>query len=228
MQSEPSQQEKGWKKLLKGGCDNLFFKKFFMKTYKLKKDLPLAQNGEEVEVSEKWQNLVRIYKKPNNNRSGILICQIKKEDISEWLEEIPQKPKSVWELKDWDLCYSIRSDNDIIEMKWWFGSMPRVCRDIDFLFLTREEAEKELEKRKAIQRVKKYCWENSIELADIDFVNNSDNLKFTINFNTSTKKFIIIHFCISVNTSIFFFKKEEDAQKVLDNCESDLKIIFNI
>lgn len=96
------------------------------------------------------------------------------------------------------------------------------------MFLSAEEAQKELEKRNAIQRIKKYCWENNIELADTDFSNNINNKKFFIYYNIVNKKFFSDSFVYSICYNIFLFKNKSDAQKVIENCEDDLKIIFNI
>lgn len=199
-----------------------------MKTYKLKKGLPLAKAGEEVEIYEKWQNLVRIYKKPNNNRSGILICQIKKEDIDEWLEEIPQKPKSVFDLKFGDRYFTKDSYWATIERNWQNNYTENQLQKEGKIFLTKEECDKDYEKELAIQRIKKYCWENSIELADNDFIKDSNNAKFNIYYDIETTGFHATYFNICLWDNLFFFKTKEDTEKVIENCEDDLKIIFNI
>lgn len=204
-----------------------------MKKYKLLKPFSFLREWDEIyatfEIKETnlehfdIKNFVKIY---TQNKTYIWEMEILRQD--EWLEGIREKPKSVWELKDWDLCYSIRTDNDIIEMKWWFGSASRICRDIDFLFLTREEAEQELRKRQAIQRIKKYCWENWIELANSDFIHNSDNTKYHIYYDVDDNKFYPTFFNICLWDNPFFFKTDEDTKKVIENCEDDLKIIFNV
>lgn len=209
-----------------------------MKIYKLLKDLPLAKTGEEVEIYEKWKDLIRIYKKPNNNRSWILICQIEKENISEWLEEIPQKPKSIWDLKEWDDFYFII--NSII-----FENIVTDCVSFkDYLkewnvFLTKKEAEAELEKRKAIQRVRKYCYENNIKLFSDEEIKEileknvgahySEVIIFYfIHYKMNFKKFDYSCLSLTRNQECLYFEKEKDIKKVIVNCETDLRIIFNV
>lgn len=206
-----------------------------MKKYKLLKDLPTWKAGEifwiwEDEnlygMSEDWR-VIMVY-----HFSTLINFDLLKN--GEWFEEIKIQ-KSIFDLKIWDTYYYLDLNCSYSKVSYF-----TIFAEDDFLsyksdlenwniFLTEEEAEQELEKRQAIQRIKKYCFENDIELADRDFINNPENLKFTINFNTLTKKFIfILHSCISIDTSIFFFKKEEDVEKILENFEEDLKIIFNV
>ena len=94
-------------------------------------------------------------------------------------------------------------------------------------FLTRKEAEKELEKRKAIQRVKKYIWENDLEF-EPDW-SDLNQLKYDIYYDFTEKRFYPNASDEVRNYSpIGYFVDETDAHQVIYNCKDDLKIIFDI
>lgn len=197
--------------------------------YKLLKDLPTWKAGTEFYLKENWslywkdgEKEIMVYFSETLEKFGIL-------NNREWLEEIPQKPKSVWDLEDWDFCYILNESWSIISTVYCStnDTFAKIISNWN-MFLSAEEAQKELEKRNAIQRIKKYCWENNIELADTDFSNNINNKKFFIYYNIVNKKFFSDSFVYSICYNIFLFKNKSDAQKVIENCEDDLKIIFNI
>lgn len=70
---------------------------------------------------------------------------IKKESF---LEPYIEKPKSVWELKEGDECFFITSAGNILDGEW--DKLPAYIghRNTGNCFLIKEEAEKELERRK--------------------------------------------------------------------------------
>ena len=195
-----------------------------MKTYKLKKDLPLAKTGEEVEIYEKWKNLIRIYKKPNNNRSGILICQIEKENISEWLEEIREQ-KTVWDLKEGYEYFCLDSEGSI-DIGEWNNNLYHIdVRLNGNIFLTYEEAKKERERRNAITTIQKYCWENNI---DNSWKENDYEVRY--------------YFCLSLEEEKveFFYPRDDqkpyspigyfswdNANKILKEFPKELELIYS-
>lgn len=60
-----------------------------------------------------------------------------------------QKPKTVWDLKDDDKCFKVHC-NGAIEARNWNKNDDNLnkCRELGFIFLTKEEAEFEVERRK--------------------------------------------------------------------------------
>lgn len=195
-----------------------------MRKCKLKKDLPLAKVGEVVTFKNKW-NIWIIYNETWEKKLSYINIDVI--DIYTWLEEIPEKPKSVWDLKKWDEFFCINTDliNKDIDI-----SYEGFKKKLKFweVFLTEDEAEKELEKRSAIQRIKKYCWENNINLADNEYIKNIKNLKWFIKyilerkiFEKESERWVYCNY-------IFCFKNEADIEKVIRNCENDLKIIFDV
>lgn len=211
----------------------------FMKTYKLIKDLPRAKAGEVVIITNAHSNnpwILKINKWNEDETQRPRLAFIHKNDISEWLEEV--KPKTIWDLEEWDDFYFII--NNII-----FENIVTDCESFkDYLkewnvFLTKKEAEAELEKRKAIQRIRKYCYDNNIklfsdeELKEIINKNIIENHSKVIYFyymyyHAMDKKFNISFASFVKYIHYFYFKKKEDVEQVIQNCENDLKIIFNV
>ena len=105
-------------------------------------------------------------------------------------------------------------------------------------FSTQEEARKELNKRKALQRIKKYCHENNIKLFSDKEI--KEILEKNVGAHSEVIIFYFIHYkmnfkkfdysCLSLtrNQECLYFKKEKDIKKVIVNCEKDLKIIFDV
>ena len=70
---------------------------------------------------------------------------IKKESF---LEPYAEKPKSVWDLEEREECYSLTICGNVHHGFWDGSSSSIAIRDIGGCFLTREEAENEIERRK--------------------------------------------------------------------------------
>ena len=212
-----------------------------MKKYKLLKDLPRAKAGEVVIITNAHSNnpwILKINKWNEDETQRPRLAYIHTRNVDEWLEEIPEKPKSVFDLKEWDDFYFII--NNII-----FENIVTDCVSFkDYLkewniFLSKEEAEAELEKRKAIQGVRKYCHENDIklfsdeEIKEILEKNVGAHYSEIINFyfiyyDMKAKIFNYSFLNLKKRYNIFLFEKEDDVKQVIENCEADLKIIFNV
>lgn len=213
------------------GAKNYNFKKNEMKKYKLKKDLPTWKAGTIFWV---WEDEC-LYGLSEDNKpimvySAITLINFDLLKNSEWFEEVEEE-KSIFELDYGDKYFYIDDFSEVKEAeveKEYFESFEN---DLNYgnVFLTKAEAEKELEKRQAIQRIKKYCWENGIKLADRDFLKNLENDRCEISYDVETKE-------ISVSSYKFYnymniellFRSHHEARIVVNNCEKDLKIIFDI
>ena len=65
----------------------------------------------------------------------------------EELEPYVEKPKTIWDVKEGDECYFIASDGDVLSGKW--SDLPAIeYRESGNVFLTKEEALADLERRK--------------------------------------------------------------------------------
>ena len=64
------------------------------------------------------------------------------------LELYQEPPKTVWDLKNGDECYFLASDGDILYWAWDNNPLKIRRRELGDLFLSKEEAENESERRK--------------------------------------------------------------------------------
>lgn len=122
-----------------------------MKRYKLLKDLPLFDAGED-----------GFYLDPDGNmrhndgcRGRTVISAI---DLARfphilvrWFEEIPEKLRTVWDLEEGDEYWFIDAINVIDRDIWNGGIFCIQNRRVGNVFLTKDEAKKELARRKAKQ-----------------------------------------------------------------------------
>lgn len=203
-----------------------------MKKFILKKNLPLAKAWEIVVIKKNFWNssIYRVYEFLENDKYNTwkLLASIEEKDLNIWLEEIKEKPKSIFDLKKWGTYYYVNHYWQIQECRYIHYENLDIIINNWKSYISYEEAEKELKKRQAIQRIKKYCWENNIELADREFILNDLNVKTYICYDISDDIFCIDYFTDSFSNQDFIFKNMVVAQKVIDNCEKDLRIIFNI
>lgn len=188
--------------------------------FKLKKDLPTWKAWEEMWIGEDWclywttkeWDVIMVYHVSTLLKFNIL--------NSEWFDK---EEKSIFNLKEWDDIYIMRYDDYISRQRWWKQFVDdRINWNV---YLTKEEAEKELERRKAIQRIKKFMWENKIKNKEFKW----NNGKYLICYDYLKKSFCIGRYLtFYLITDLWYFETYEDCQKIIDNCEDDLKIIYNI
>jgi hypothetical protein len=95
------------------------------------------------------------------------------------------------------------------------------------VFETKEEAEKHAEYLKAISKVTNYCYENDLVLTDIDW-EDADQKKYFIIY-TSMAGFADDVTWVSYKKMVLpYLKSKEACEKVIEEMEDELKIIFNV
>ena len=138
-------------------------------------------------------------------------------------EKIPQKPKSVWDLTEEDMYYFINCYGEI-------DSTFYDCdEDVDIIkcgnaFLTREEAEHEVERRKCESVLLKYGTRDLMSLGD------KYTKKYYIQYDYDVNKIMIFkHYSIG-KQGVINFKTEELAQKAIDEVTEERlkKYVFNV
>lgn len=139
------------------------------------------------------------------------------------IEKIPQKPKTVWDLKEEDMYYYINLYGEI-------DSTFYDCEeDVDIIkcgnaFLTREEAEHEVERRKCEAILLKYGTRDMMSLGD------GNKSKYCIYLNNFLNKIVVSdNYCIQSQGSIYFESKEL-AQKAIEEVGEERlkKYVFNV
>lgn len=198
-----------------------------MKTkYRLLKDLPLAKAGQivAIEKSNFGEGMYTIFWK--YSKYLIEIWKIKSTELSQWVEKT-WKPKTVWDLKQWDECYRI-TFTQIINKETYVENHYTFTNDkeVGNLFLTYEEAEKELMKRQAIVRIQQYCWENNIDTNWKD-PNEEDCCLFYFNLSRKEADFYMISYIVEKPYSPLGYFSMEDAETILRKFPEELKSIYS-
>ena len=201
--------------------------------YKLKERVKLINESIPADsvYDEEWKYVydIRTWKRIYDNKIDDIIQYFILHDKSK-LEvsdnmEFKSKPKTVFDLKYSDEIWYIDTDWDIRSTRF-----QEDCQIYSEIFISKEEAEKELEKRKAIFNIKKYCYDNNIEIRN-DFIIWKDNYYIVYDWDVSNYNCKYIYMLTKeFNTLniILFFNYEIDYDNVLDNCKEDLNILFNI
>lgn len=193
-----------------------------MKRYKLKRDIPMYRAGEEYYIDGQG-NLVW-----DSKRCRDVIVYIKA-DLAEhpdilinWFEEIPEEPKTAWDLEVGDDAWFI--DGGIKK----YTSMDQV----DFIlfqdklelgdgFATAEEARKELARRKA----------RAIILQDTkgfkpDWGDHNQR-KFFVDWSNCNQDFFVER-CTYMQTEQTPFATKEDAEASIEAHEKEWKIYLGV
>ena len=139
------------------------------------------------------------------------------------IEKIPQKPKTVWDLKDGDEYYYIDYYGEI-------KSVVNECCDEDLnivefgnAFFTKEEAEHELERRKCEAILLKYGTRDMMSFEDYDD-------KYYIMYDNTGKNVDVSCCTFRQNQGVIYFKTIELAQKAIEEVGEDRlkKYVFNV
>lgn len=142
------------------------------------------------------------------------------------IEKIPQKPKSVLDLKDGDDYYYINMCGDVARTTFSNDTCEIDKRIIEFgnAFLTKEEAEFESERRKCEAVLLKYGTRDLMSLGD----NEVDKIHIYYNHVRNTIE-TDCHTCLN-DQGIIYFKTEELAQKAIEEVGEERlkKYIFNV
>lgn len=133
------------------------------------------------------------------------------EEVKQMIKEANQgQVKSIWDLKkeDGEDYYRLYSDGDI-ERVVFYTDYDEQARDIGNVFLTREEAEFEVERRKIEVVMRRYSRPFKIGVYN-----------HVIKYNQSTNT-VFASADWSTNTGTVYFESEEIAQKVIDEIGED-------
>lgn len=113
--------------------------------YILKKDLPLAKAGTEVNIDD-FMNVISLHWKP--------ICVVSSETFSEWLEKV-NETKTIYDLKKGDTYWTLTLANCVLELTAqdnWFCWKYEHCSS----FLTEREAHRNKLLRELATRTDKW------------------------------------------------------------------------
>ncbi len=205
-----------------------------MKKFKLLKDLPGAKAWDII-VYEDWDvyfeecsdNTTPSFQTVDEHLLWILERMITELEYNWWLEEVEETPKSIYELKNRGAYFYINDRWEIIDVDWllWSGFERRL--EMWNVFLTEEEAEKELRKRKALARIKRWIWKNKALL----WLNRDEDWTYhwwyrVAYYKDTNELEIILETAMTIDGIMFMYKS--DAERCLVECKKDWGILFDL
>jgi hypothetical protein len=136
---------------------------------------------------------------------------------------VKPKPKSVWDLKVGDKHWCILSYG-MEECSWINGEADLKRRELNNVFLTKEEAEFEVERRKCEAIMLKYGTRDMMSLGDVD------TRKWFIRYKHHENRLYFDYFNHSDSQGAIWFTSKEIAQQCIDEIGEDRlkKYIFNV
>lgn len=147
-------------------------------------------------------------------------------------KELKSYIEGLYKKKYWDPNYNdeywyIGDDVEVYQEVCIDGLIDNDRLEMGNVYKTKEEAEKQVELTKAIVRVKQFIAENCEEF-EPDW-SNGDQRKYEVYCDSYAEEIRADSmFSYKSATLLPYLKTKEDAQKVIDNCEKDLKLIFGL
>lgn len=202
--------------------------------YKLLKNIPLANEGDVVELVYNDEVLPYIINEDNR-----ILTYLDDDIINEWIQ--PLTKENPYDLKignsfwfiDYDNCETLICH---IDSKSSYNNYYLPSIQVGNVYVRKKQAENALNKIKALNAIKEYCWNNSIELYTDDEVHELINININSKMNDREYWFILFvnnKFESEYRTTSFIdtplkFKSLNDIDKVINDCSSELKLLFNV
>lgn len=195
-----------------------------MKKYKLLKDLFHLKAGEVVTIS---CDLDTTHIGVGHARAlSIPTSQFERmspEAFSETFGEIPETPKSIWDLKEGDevIVDDLESYDGYTMSLWHNDEYQNEMRNTSRIYLSIANRNEEKSKIKACSKIKKFIHENDTGV--------EPDRGYKIYYSIPDREFYVMYALTFISdTTLPSFKTEEDAQKIIETFSEELKIIFNI
>lgn len=134
------------------------------------------------------------------------------------LEPCQEPPKTVWNLQNGDECSFIDSDGDVL-FGIWNGSYPAIrCRQTGNVFLTEEEAEYELERRKIETEMIRLGGRRKFK-----FDGDNYGIYYCDGIN-------VVYYCNIVYQGLIYFDTTKDAHDAIEKIGEDRlkKYVFGV
>lgn len=130
----------------------------------------------------------------------------------EELEKLLAKPrlKTVWEMEENQIYLVIKPNGDVSYLRWEDDSFDRAMRNAGNIFLTKQEAEFESERRKIEAIMLKYGTRDMMSLGD-------ENVKkYHIIYNHESDDLFVMVVTRCTSQGSIYFATEELAERVID------------
>lgn len=201
-----------------------------MKRYRLKKDLPTIRAGAEFKLNDEGDlvlsggdkddygpfipGVYTLYCKPTLD-----LCP---NILADWFEEIPEEPKSVWDLRDGDECWVIEVSayGPVASKAHWHEGLGEL-RSLGLILLTKEDAERDISRRLA----------REILLNDTKgFKPNwkKDKTKYEVYYDYEINKLMVEHWFGSCSHPDLWFATEEEAEASIETHGKEWKTYLGV
>ena len=133
---------------------------------------------------------------------------------------VKPEPKTVWDLEKEDIYYFINPNGGVYSCRWVADEQDLSRREIGNVFLTKEEAEFELERRK--------CEAIMLKYGRRTFKHEKSN--FLINYNSLNKMIFADSYIVTPFQGSIYFDTKELAQKAIDEIGEERlkKYVFQV
>lgn len=125
-----------------------------------------------------------------------------------YLDQYAEKPKTVWDLKEGDTYYSIYGNGNVSsEKKWFDDDYENNYREIGNTFLTREEAEFEVERRRIETKMIRLGGKRKAEQGKANWF---------LEYRPASGGIEILWSSYETDQGVIYFESEEKAKKVVE------------
>ena len=153
-------------------------------------------------------------------------AEVNEEDLKELTKEEKEVPDVLWRAKKCGKYFYIYANGLIGTSEEDGHKQDNGFWELGNYYRTVEEAEKEIEKRKAIMRIRRYSAEKWGEF--VPDWSDHNQVKFYICYNHDQKSFYGDYNCLIQKLSFIHFEKIGHRDEIIKKFDSDLKLIFNI
>lgn len=138
------------------------------------------------------------------------------------LEPYIEKPKTVWDLKEGETYYSIYGNGNVSsEKKWFDDDYENNYREIGNTFLTREEAEFEVERRRIETKMIRLGGKRKTEQGKANWF---------LEYRPAYSGIEVLWSLYEMDQGVIYFESEEKAKKAVETIGKDRikKYIFGV
>lgn len=131
-------------------------------------------------------------------------------EVTDKIKEcIVKKPKTVWNLKNGDICYGINIFNEAVDFEWCDSPANECMRSIGLITLTEEELEFKIESIKVYEELKRYAK----DFTDEEY-GDKEILKYYLYFDYDGKGIDIDYTLADKNANLYFESKEKAEEAI--------------
>lgn len=139
---------------------------------------------------------------------------------------IKKDNKTVWDLKRGEKYWRILFNNNIVGEQWWWWKLDKKTREIGNAYLSEEEAKKARDKKIAIVKVNRNIdelnWKREPDWS------HTEQKKYNIHYTNSDWFTVETFRSIKHPMQINYINSFQNAKKIIDKMEDELRTIFEI